>query len=120
MEMHGRAGRGLDRGRAALQIALQLRAREAQLQLVAMTMQRQRVALVEDPSRQLWAPLHLLTDHKEGRACTGGSEDLEDRRRALWMGPVVERDRNRRARAASSGPSAGQRPRDRESGRGGR
>lgn len=49
-----------------------------------------------NPGRQLRAALHLLADEEEHGTKVGGGEDLEDRRSPLWVGSVVECQRNSR------------------------
>ena len=89
------AGRVLDRGAPLLEVALELQGGESQLQAVAVAVQRDRMALREDPPDQRRTPAHLLADDEERGAGAGAGQDLKDHRRALWVGPVVEGDRHR-------------------------
>ena len=56
----------------------------------------------DDPPHELGAPHDLLADHEERRPRARASEQVEHRRRALRMGPVVERQRH----AAGAGQRA--------------
>ena len=66
----------------------------AQLEPVAVAVQRDRVPAGGDLGDQLRAAMHLLADHEEGRARARAREDLEHRGSALGMRAVVEGQRH--------------------------
>ena len=61
---------------------------------MAVPVQGDDVAGRRDLGEQRGPPLDLLSDDEEGRACARARERIEDRRRSLGMGSVVERQRD--------------------------
>jgi hypothetical protein len=66
--------------------------------------ERDHVALLRDPRRQLGVPFDLLTDEKEHRARVCAREDVEHSGCAFRVRAIVERQRH--------SPGAGERSRD--------
>ena len=88
---------------AAGEILGELPGAEAQLQPMAIGVQGHGVAGGDDLGRQRRAPPDLLTDQEERRPGPLGGEDLEHRRRALRVGPIVKGERDSRLTRADAG-----------------
>ena len=99
--------RVLDDGSPPLQISLHLRGAHPRLEPVPIAMEPDEVPGRGNPRGEPRTTLDLLADQEENGAGIGGGQDLENCRRALGMGTVVEG--NADARAAGKDPGEAER-----------
>src|SRR5207248_6130067 len=92
-----RAGDDVER---AVEVVREAAGRTSEEQRVPVAVQGDLVAGGCDLGRERWIALDLLADEEECRARVRGPQQLERRRRALRMRPVVERQCDPRARPA--------------------
>jgi hypothetical protein len=59
------------------------------------------VAFINDTSNQCWVTANVFTDDKEGRAMAVLREQIQYRRRAFGMWPIIKRQRDSGASCAS-------------------
>jgi hypothetical protein len=104
---HGRSRRVLDRPATPLQINFHLRRRQPQLQPVAVAVESHRMTATDDLADELGTPPHLLADHEERRSVSRAREDLEYRRRPLWVRTVVEGERHAHCFGERTGKAEG-------------
>ena len=87
------AGGVRDHGGGAVEVGGQRARADAELEAVPVAVHGDSVARGGDLGGQRSVALDLLAHEEERRPRAGGAELLEDRRRALGVGPVVEGER---------------------------